>query len=361
MEENIVLFVFVCLPVVTAMVAYLFFAKCSAYFVKTQWLKLITGNVLIFLFLCSVILLSGEVYYRYIYDKTDAWGLTKVYFKWISRHYQFNNFGLRDSVDYQPKLHGKPRITFIGDSFTGGHGVADVEKRFVNRIRAARPDWEIHCFAKSGWNMYDYMKYISESVEAGYEFDHFVLVYNLNDISDIMEHWKEVLYKIYFVHEPSFIFKHSYFLNLLYYHSISTSEPNAANYYNYILDAYNGPVWEQQKWRLGLLKPYFDSENIDFMVVTFPFVHDIGPDYKYRKAHEQLDSFWKDANVPNLDLLPFFEQYKPKDLIVHSNDPHPNELAHEIAAKAIIEFLDNNMKRRVKDPNTDSGHKEARN
>jgi hypothetical protein len=348
MEENLVLISFVCLPIIIAAILYLFFSKFSAYFGKIQWLKLIVGNLLVFLFLCSVIVLGGEIYYRYIYDKTDAWGLTKVYLKWISRHYRFNNFGLRDSVDYQPKIQGKPRITFIGDSFTQGSGVADVEKCFVNRIRAARPDWEIHCFAKSGWNTYDYMSYISEAVKEGYEFDHIVLIYNLNDISDIMEHWKEVLYRIYFVNEPSFIFKHSYFLNLLYYHYISPRDSDFANYYNYILDAYNGPVWEKNKWRLSLLKPYFDSEDIDFMVVTFPFLHNIWPDYKYRKAHEKLDVFWKDANVPNLDLLPVFEKHRPKDLIVHSNDPHPNELAHEIAAKAILEFLDKNMKTRSK-------------
>ena len=361
MEENVVFISFVCLPIIIAAILYLFFSKFSSHFGKMQWLKLIIGNVLVFLFLCSVILSGGEVYYRYFYDKTDAWGLTKVYTKWISRHYRFNNVGLRDSVDYEPKLKGRPRITFIGDSFTGGHGVADVEKRFVNRIRAARPDWEVHCFAKNGWNIYDYMDYISKEVKSGYEFDHVVLVYNLNDISDMMEQWKEVLNRIYFVNEPSFIFKHSYFLNLLYYHYISPRDPDVANYYNYILDAYNGPAWEKHKFLLTLMKTYFNSEDIDFIVVTFPFLHNIGPDYTYRKVHEKLDAFWADANVPNLDLLPVFERYKPKDLIANSNDPHPNELAHEIAAKAIIKFLDKNVKSRIKDPNTDSGHKEAQN
>jgi hypothetical protein len=104
MEENVILIAFACLPVTTAMLLYLFFSKFAAYFGKMQWLKLIIGNTLVFLFLCSAILLSGEVYYRYCYDTTDSWGLTKTYSKWIERHYRFNNFGLRDSIDYQPKL-----------------------------------------------------------------------------------------------------------------------------------------------------------------------------------------------------------------------------------------------------------------
>jgi len=347
MEENVILIAFACLPVITAMLLYLFFSKFAAYFGKMQWLKLIIGNALVFLFLCSAILLSGEVYYRYFYDTTDSWALTKVYSKWISRHYRFNNFGLRDSVDYQPKLQGKPRITFIGDSFTGGHGVADVEKRFVNRIRAARPEWEIHCFAKSGWDIYAYLEYISEEVKSGYEFDHVVLVYFLNDISDVMEEWKAILYRIYFI-EPPFFVKHSYFLNLLYYHYITPRDPGISRYYGLLREAYSGPTWEKQKYLLSVLKPYFDSENIDFMVVTFPYLNNLGPNYEYRKAHEQLDAFWKDANVPNLDLLPVFEQYRSKNLVVNAHDHHPNELGHEIAAKAILEFLDKNMKNRTR-------------
>jgi hypothetical protein len=351
MEENIVLIVFACLPVITAGLAYLFFKKLTIFFAKIQWVKLIIGNVLVFLFLCSAVLLLGEVYYRYIYDTTDSWALTKVYTKWIKRHYRFNNFDLRDSVDYQLKLQGKPRITFIGDSFTGGHGVADVEKRFVNLIRAARPDWEIHCFAKSGWDTHDYMDYISDEIKSGYEFDHIVLVYFLNDISDIMEQWKEILYRIYFI-EPPFLCKHSYFLNLLYYHYITPRDPGISKYYRLLSEAYSGPTWEKQKWRLSLLKPYFDSENIDFMVVTFPYLTNLGPNYEYRKAHEQLDAFWRDANVPNLDLLPVFEQYRTKNLVVNAHDHHPNELGHEIAAKAILDFLDKNMKKRIKPTST---------
>jgi len=347
MEENVILIAFACLPVITAMLLYLFFSKFAAYFGKILWLKLVVGNALVFLFLCSTALLAGEVYYRFWYDKTDSMGLTKAYWNWLKRHYHYNNFEMRDSVDYQLKLQGKPRITFIGDSFTAGHGITDVEKRFVNLIREARSDWEIHCFAKNGWDTYAYMDYMTKSIESGYEFDHIVLIYNLNDISDLMEKWKGILIKLFFTERP-FLFHHSYFFNMLYYHYIAARDPDVSNYFSFIAEAYNGPLWESQKLRLSVLKPFFDSKGIDFMVVTFPFVQNLGPDYKYSKICEQMDTFWKDANVPNLDLLPVFEQNKSKNLVINANDPHPNELAHEIAAKAILEFLDKNMKNRTR-------------
>lgn len=152
MEDNLILAGFICLPIATAGIAYLFFSRFAVNQAKMQWLKLIIGNVIVFLFLCSVILLGGEVYYRYIYNKPDAWGVTKVHLKWISRNCRFNNLGLRDSIDYQLKLLGKPRITFIGDSFTLGHGVNDVEKRFVNLVRAPQgPSGKFTAWRKAAW------------------------------------------------------------------------------------------------------------------------------------------------------------------------------------------------------------------
>jgi hypothetical protein len=264
---------------------------------------------------------------------------------------------MRDSINYEPKLHGKPRVTFIGDSFTAGHGVADVEKRFVNQIRAMRPDLEIHVFAVDGWDTYAEMTFILALIKSGYELQNIVLVYNLNDISDIMENWEHILEKIYSA-KPGFLFEHSYFLNVLYYRYYAARNPEVSGYYDFILDAYKGPAWEKHKERLALMKPYFDSKNINFMVVTFPFLNNLGPNYEYRGIHKQLDAFWSSAGVPHLDLLSVYEPHRKNNLIVNPRDPHPNELAHNIAAKAILEFISENMtSRSVPDANTSAGLK----
>jgi hypothetical protein len=77
--------------------------------------------------------------------------------------------------------------------------------------------------------------------------------------------------------------------------------------------------------------------------VTFPFVHNLGPDYQYRRVHERLDEAWRDLEVPHLDLLSAFEAHPSANLVVNPRDAHPNERAHAIAAKPIAAFIEANL------------------
>ena len=96
----------------------------------------------------SLVLLGLEVRYRFAYDRTDAFSLTRTSQRWFARHYRNNAWLLRDDVEYTlRKPPGTRRITFVGDSFTVGHGVADVGDRFANRIRAEEPGWDVQVAA----------------------------------------------------------------------------------------------------------------------------------------------------------------------------------------------------------------------
>jgi hypothetical protein len=74
-------------------------------------------------------------------------------------------------------------------------------------------------------------------------------------------------------------------------------------------------------------------------VVTFPFM-DYGPGYKALSVHKRLGEFWKEQQVPHLDLLPVFGPFPAREMIVNRYDPHPNARAHAVAAEAIDKFLD---------------------
>lgn len=49
-----------------------------------------------------------------------------------------------------------------------------------------------------------------------------------------------------------------------------------------------------------------------------------------------LDHFWKNERI---NLLPYYQEYAEKELIVNTYDIHPNELGHQLAAQAIYETL----------------------
>ncbi len=309
---------------------------------RTNRLTLVTGNILVLAVLLFIGGAVGEVYYRYIYDSTDSFGLTLVCKRWFERHYHENQSGFRDSVDYKNRiLPGKQRITFVGDSFTAGHGVKDVEKRFTNILRnSSGSNREIHATAANGWDTGAELALVSELVNSNYEMDIVVLVYVLNDISDIVAQWQDILRRIYGeVPQKNWLLEHSYFVNMVYYRIKAATDPDMANYYGFVRDAYEGPEWDKQKRRLAKMARTARSKGVHFAVVTFPFLHALGKSYEYAAVHRKLDAFWREQGVPHLDLWPLYTDYKPKELVVGKFDAHPNEFAHELAAQAIEAFL----------------------
>jgi len=343
MAENLLLAVLLGLPVALGILLQRFF-RTQRQHKKASAPRLLAGNALLLAFLCAIAVLLGEIHYRFFFDSTDSFGLTKTTQRWFERHFQANSSGFRDTVDYLRLAPAdKRRVTFLGDSFTAGHGVADVEDRFANRIRAMRPDWEVHALASPGWDTQRELAVLKLYGDQGFQADVVVLIYSLNDIADIVPEWQEILRRVYESSTPGFLARHSYFFNTLYYRWKTSRDPDISNYYDFVLKSYEGFIWEKQRLRLQALRNFVDSQGWRLLVVTFPFVHDLGPDYQYRRVHERLDEVWRNLKVPHLDLLSAFEAHPSAKLVVNPRDAHPNERAHAIAAEPIAAFIDANL------------------
>lgn len=341
--ENLLLVGFLGLPVALGCLLYRFFRKQSPH-ENASVQRLLVGNALVLSFLCAGVVLFGEIHYRFFFDATDSFGLTKTNQRWFERHFQANEFGFRDSVDYQPRIPaGKRRVMFLGDSFTAGHGVANVEDRFANRIRAMRPAWDVQVLASLGWDTEPELTVLKLYGDEGSESDVVVLVYCLNDIADIVPEWQQILRRVYGSPAPGFLAANSYFFNTFYYRWKAARDPEIANYYDFVLKNYDGVIWERQKRRLQAMRDVARSQGGELLVVTFPFVHDLDPDYQYRRVHERLDETWRNLGVPHLDLLSAFDAYTAAELVVNAHDAHPNERAHAIAAESIAAFIDEQL------------------
>ena len=346
--ENIVLLVFAALPLVfVAVLVWFFRGQKSKSRQSKSRLRLVAGNLLVLCLLLSLVLLGGEIYYRYIYDTTESFGLTKTTIRWFERHFHKNKSGFRDSMPaYQKRVApGKRRFTFIGDSFTTGHGVPDVDDRFANLVRTARPGWEVHVLARNGADTGHELDRV-RTTPADYALDQVVLVYCLNDISDIIPKWQEILQRIKSANPPRHVFKHSYFLNTLHFRFIAAEDPDVANYFSCTLDAYNGAIWKQQESRLRRLAQYVKSRGAHLRVVTFPYLHNLDQDYSFEHVHQQLDRLWRSLGVPNLDLMQLYRSKAGEDLMVGAHDAHPNEYAHRLAAEVLVPFLESHLGKR---------------
>jgi hypothetical protein len=307
-----------------------------------SWKTIAAGNVLSFSTLVALLLVSGEIYFRFIYDATDSLGYTKVSERWVDRHWRVNSAGCRDNIEYAPAVApGKRRLTFVGDSFTAGHGIKDVDNRFPNLLRQAHPEWEVQVLANVGLDTGGEIKLLEKAFAKGYQADQVVLVYCLNDIQDLLMSDEGRDFEAAFASLDSggWLVRNSYFANFLYHRYQAARNPLLKSYFPFLRDAYRGAVWEQQKERLKAFRDLVQAHGGTLSVVTFPFFHALGPDYEYQFVHEKLDQFWRELGVPHLDLLSAYRGLKPQQLTVNRYDAHPNECASRIAANAIDQFL----------------------
>lgn len=298
-------------------------------------------NVLLTLFLLTGVFLGIESYYRFISDQTDSFGMSLVSEKWLQTHYQLNNFKARDDVDYQLAVpEGKRRVTFIGDSFTAGHGIKQVKDRFANRLREAHPELDIHVMAANGMESPDQLGLLEKIKGESYEFDVVLLVYVPNDISLFVPETYDLYDKVdAFKEGLNFFTGNSYFLNHLYYRKKAQAEPAIRNYYDYLAKSYFSSPWEKEKEILMKMDSLVTASGAVFGIVNFPFLHQLGEGYTFRGAHQQLAAFCQQNQILHLDLLSLFEDHLHEDLTVNQYDAHPNERAHQIAAEAISPFL----------------------
>jgi len=342
MGENLVLVFLLVVPGVSGWGLWRLYRRVYRREAPNDWRRVLLGNLLLLSFLLSSVALGGEVYFRFLYDSTDSLLFSKVSQRWFNRYYRWNSANLRDTFDYSLRIApGRRRISFVGDSFTVGHGIKNVEDRFVNALRRGHPEWEIHVLAMLGFNTGDEIDYLVKWINRGYQLDEVVLVYCLNDIGDLIP---EECAAVSHANEDSrtggWLRRNSYLVNTLYYRLKLRRDPALKGFYDYERAAYqDGPRWEQQKQRLTAFRNLVVSHGGRLAVVTFPFFHALGPDYPYEFVHRKLDQFWRDRSVPHLDLLSVYRDVPRERLIVNRYDAHPNEYANALAAPVIEKFL----------------------
>lgn len=351
--ENVALAAFVALVAAAVLGVRAFFRRVRARGAAARtWRTLVAGNLLVLAMLISVAMLAGECWFRFVYDSTDTFDATRASARWFERHWRKNSDSFRDDVEYDlgPVPAGKRRVTFVGDSFTAGHGVANVADRFVNRVRAARPDWDVQAWAINGWDTGRELAFIEERVpqytKGRYGFDEVVLVYCLNDAFDIVPGIGDLGERIQAAHQRGVLADSSWLFDILRFVWIASTDEDIGRYFPKAQAAHSGEVWERQKERLTRMRDVVAAQGGRLSVVTWPMLQRLGGDYPFRETHEKLDAFWKSAGVAHLDLLGVFEDRSASDLVVGRLDAHPNEEAHRLAADAILKFLDGEMARR---------------
>jgi hypothetical protein len=346
MTEFMVLGLFVLLPCLGLVAMWLFFGKYKLHRREKRGVALLVlGNAIVLWTLLTAVLPLGEADWRWLYDTTDAYAFTRTSRRWLKRHYHVNKYGFRNDVaEKKEKTGSRRRLVILGDSFTAGHGIANFEDTYGAILRQKMPDWEVCFHAMLGWESVHELIHVQKMVDVGYQCDAVLLAYCLNDISKVVPEWTAISTALY-ESKPGVFVEHSFLINLVYFRMYWLTHPEVNSYFGFLAQAYSGPPWNSEQQILEKMHEIVRERlKARLLVVTFPFFHCLGPEYPFSTAHEKLDTFWKEQDVPHLDLLDTFRDLPPAELTVNRLDPYPNERAHALIAEKLLPFLEENCK-----------------
>jgi hypothetical protein len=266
--------------------------------------------------------------------------------------------GLPESRLAEPdfRLRGAPetpaagtfRILVVGDSFSWGHGVHPEDtyaRRLENRLNAVSrgEQFEVINWSRAGWNTLHEKRSLEGNLGA-LSPDLLILGFVLNDAEpedlDTLGQLRVDLVR----KEPSpgassLLYRHSRLYALVWNRLENTRLRRAFNAYYHGL--FSGPHWDTCRRALRRIRAMTRNREIPMLLLVFPiFDSQLDDSYAYRDLHTRMAEVGESLKLPVLDLLPVYEGIDARRLaVVPFTDAHPNELAHRIAADAILDYL----------------------
>ncbi|MDB4679382.1 SGNH/GDSL hydrolase family protein [Planctomycetaceae bacterium] len=312
-------------------------------------------NAAISLWLLCVLMTLLEVGFAVGYDRTDSFNMSNVSKKWFRKYAEPEEkvlrFGPNEGIvyrDVKPFPESIPEnakhICFLGDSFTYGHGINHSADRFSNLVgqnleKDSGEETIVTNLGKPGTDLFWAESILRKLFEDDIRVD--TAVYNLclNDIESFHPDFQTFYSADWLSGSDFFLFRDTYFFNLLYFRVQQAQRPQVKNYYDFMSEYYAGDPWKRMKQKLVAIRELCEQNGCEFRLVIFPFLHNLGNDYAFASAHEQIVEFCRENNIPVEDLLPVMQEHSAEGLIVSRFDAHPNELANRYAADSIFEWL----------------------
>ena len=260
----------------------------------------------------------------------------------------YNELGFRD-INHSFK-GDSIRIVVLGDSFTFGRGIknlADIYPRILQQKldeKFGKNRYEVVTFAKDGYSTLDELNIFKRY---GLKFKPKILVigYYLNDVEGPNSRigFEDIFFHHYFYPYElgNILYRNSYF-----YYFLETRIKNlftmmglrksVNDYFRHLYSASN-PFFNQHKYVFKELIGIAKSHNISVVVMVIPALYQLKP-YPYYYAHDYIKNLSLENDVAYLDLLHSFLNVST-DLRVSAMDAHMNEIAHNITANQLFNFL----------------------
>ena len=257
-----------------------------------------------------------------------------------------NSRGYRDLERTVEKPAGTKRVVSLGDSFAWGASV-EFEDAYPQRLersltRRRRENWQVVNLALPGMNTVDEEGQLRTEGLA-YGPDVCLLGFVLNDSEDAaaaetrrVADWTEAKRQT-----PGLLSRSALF-RMIKTRLWATAE-NRRRITGYkSMYADDAPGWIAARLALKQMGALCRERGVPLVVVIFPlFGNPLDDRYPFPEIHAKVSQAAAEAGAKVLDLLPVYRGLRWDLLVVDGvDDEHPNEIAHRIAASAILHALD---------------------
>jgi hypothetical protein len=247
--------------------------------------------------------------------------------------YQTGRHGFR-SPPIGEKKTGRPRVIFIGDSFTFGEGVkgGDIYPQQIQKLF----NIESINIAMQGLNTS-----LERSILENFMYlnpDLVVLGYVLNDTMPYKEtiEMQRSFGKLNPIPEPL----QSSNLASFVYKRIKTYQERKRMIGSY--KRWFEKEWKNNKSELLKIRDISQKSGAKFLMVLFPMFIWNGESYPLDPIHKRITQFAEKNDIQLIDMKNEFHAVPAKEYWVHPLDQHPNVKAHKVFADRIGAWIKNN-------------------
>ncbi len=261
--------------------------------------------------------------------------------------HQHNSAGWRDVEHPLEKPANVFRILGLGDSYLWGQGVKREDiclTMLPALLQDAMPNRTIETInaGMPAMNTFDQRNQL-EMRGLEYDPDLVIVHFVLNDVEEDLSRRgpKVEFFEQYTVVSGSTDWLSAYSYVWRWMRRGTLNYVRGQKYIQECVDSFGtvNPGWQTCRKALRDVKAMCDGYDIRLCVVIFPFFHELNGDYPFQKIHDIVSGYCESLEIPVLDLREHYREYRGPELWAHPSDQHPNEIAHEIAAKAIAAYL----------------------
>lgn len=266
--------------------------------------------------------------------------------EFLRDHVRRNADGFRDDPFLVPKPAGTFRVLALGDSFTFGDAVPDVDETWPEVLEtllaSACPRVEVLNLGVPGTNT-AFHRALFERYRDSLVPDLVILGFVPNDPEPSRANTEIIPVR---VNPPLLPWRaldrvlgrssHAYAWMRARKNILLERFGRKETYADYVRSLYRpGPDWDRFASHARALADSCRSRGIPLVVAVFPLFHDLEKD-PFRAELDRTAELFRDLGAVVVDLRDAYRGIPSSALWIASTDAHPNERAHRIAAEALL-------------------------